>query len=152
MQLQKKQQGFTLMELMIVVAIIGILTAIAYPSYQDQLNSSRRSDAQGALTGFASAMERHFTANNSYLGAGVAGADTGAPAIYASQSPLDGTSKYYNLTIQAGITSTSYTLRATPINGQVGNGLMELLSTGQKRWDKNNSGDASGTGENNWTK
>jgi len=151
MHLQKKQQGFTLMELMIVVAIIGILTAIAYPNYQESVNSSRRSDAQGALTGFAGAMERHFTANNSYLGAGVAGADTGAPAIYATQSPLDGTSKYYNLTIQAA-TVTTYTLRATPINGQVGNGLMELLSTSQKRWDKDNSGDANGTGEDNWNK
>jgi len=151
MHLQKKQQGFTLMELMIVVAIIGILTAIAYPNYQESVNTSRRSDAQGALTGFAGAMERHFTANNSYLGAGAAGADTGAPAIYATQSPLDGTSKYYNLTIQAA-TVTTYTLRATPINGQVGNGLMELLSTSQKRWDKNNSGDATGTGENNWNK
>jgi len=151
MHLQKKQQGFTLMELMIVVAIIGILTAIAYPNYQESVNSSRRSDAQGALTGFAGAMERHFTANNSYLGAGAGGADTGAPAIYATQSPLDGTSKFYNLTIQAA-TATTYTLRATPINGQIGNGLMELLSTGQKRWDKNNSGDATGTGENNWNK
>jgi len=151
MHLQKKQQGFTLMELMIVVAIIGILTAIAYPNYQESVNSARRSDVQGALTGFASAMERHFTANNSYLGAGAAGADTGAPAVYTTQSPADSGTKFYDLTIQAA-TATTYTLRATPINGQVGDGLIELLSTGQKRWDKDNSGDATGTGENNWNK
>jgi len=152
MNLEQKQQGVTLIELMVVVAIVGILVAIAYPSYQDSVKSSRRSDAQGALTGLASAMERHFTANNSYLGAGASGADTGAPAIYATQSPLDGTSKFYDLTIQAGITATTYTLRATPISAQVGDGLIELLSTGQKRWDKDNSGDATGTGENNWNK
>lgn len=151
MNYRHKQQGVTLMELMIVVAIIGILTAIAYPSYQDQVESSRRSDAQGALTGFASAMERHFTANNSYLGAGTGGADTGAPAVYTTQSPADSGTKFYDLTIQAA-TATTYTLRATPINGQVGDGLMELLSTGQKRWDKDNSGDGTGTGENNWNK
>jgi type IV pilus assembly protein PilE len=139
------------MELMIVVAIFGLLVAIAYPNYQDSVNNGRRVDAQGAVTGFASAMERHFTANNSYLGAGVAGADTGAPAIYMTQSPRDSGTKFYNLTIQAA-TATTYTLRATPINGQVGNGLIELLSTGQKRWDKDNSGDATGTGENNWNK
>ena len=152
MNFRQTQQGVTLMELMIVVAIIGILTAIAYPNYQEYSKNARRTDAQGALTGLASAMERHFTANNSYLGAAAAGADTGAPAIYATQSPLDGTPKFYNLTIQAGITATTYTLRATPINGQAGDGLIELLSTGQKRWDKDNSGDATGAGENNWNK
>ena len=145
------QKGYTLMELLMVVAIIGILAAVAYPSYQEQVKSSRRSDAQGALTGFASAMERHFTANNSYLAAGAAGGNTGAPTIYATQSPLDGTSKYYNLTINAA-TATTYTLRATPITSQVGDGLMELLSTGQRRWDKDNSGSATGPGENNWNK
>ena len=151
MNMEQKQSGFTLMELMIVVAVLGLLVAIAYPSYQNYVNDTKRADAQGALTGFAGAMERHYTANNSYLGAGTGGADTGAPAVYATQSPIDGTPKSYNLTIQAA-TATTYTLRATPIGGQIGNGLMELLSTGQKRWDKDNSGTATGTGENNWNK
>ena len=60
-------KGFTLVELMIAVAIVGILASIAYPSYQDSVRKSRRADAKGALLGFANAMERHFTENNSYL-------------------------------------------------------------------------------------
>ena len=54
-------KGFTLIELMIAVAIVGILAGIAYPSYQDSVRKSRRADAQGALLGFANAMERYFT-------------------------------------------------------------------------------------------
>jgi len=55
------QKGVTLMELMIVVAIIGIIAAVAYPSYQEFVMKSRRADAQAALVSFAGAMERHFT-------------------------------------------------------------------------------------------
>lgn len=146
-----KQKGFTLLELMIVVAIIGVLAMVGYPAYQDHVKSARRSDAQGALLGFSNAMERHYTANNTYLGAGTTDGNTGAPTVYADESPLDGSPKFYDLTIQAA-TATTFTLRATPKAGQAGDGLMELLSTGQKRWDKDNSGDATGAGENNWNK
>ncbi|WP_404368388.1 type IV pilin protein [Marinobacter sp.] len=130
----KTGSGFSLIELMIVVAIIGIIAAIAYPSYVQYVEKARRSDAQGALTGLASAMERHYTSSNSYKGAGPGGADTGAPAIYPDESPVDGGVKFYDLTIQAA-TDTSYTLRATPKNAQVGDGQLELDSTGARRWD-----------------
>ena len=100
------EKGFTLIELMIVIAILGILAAIAVPAYQGSVIKSRRADAQGALTGFANAMERHFTTNNTYGGAAAGGADTGSPAIFPTQSPLDGSNKYYNLTITAADAST----------------------------------------------
>ena len=77
----QKQQGFTLIELMVTVAIVGILAAIAYPSYQSSVIKSRRADAEGVLLGLANAMERHFTESNTYLGAGTT--DTGAPSIYS---------------------------------------------------------------------
>ena len=110
----KEQQGFTLIELMIGVAIIGILAGIAYPSYQDSVMKSRRRDAQGALTGLANAMERHFTETNTYVGA----ADgSGVPTIYATQSPVDGGTAYYNLTIDP-VTASSFTLNATPTGPQ----------------------------------
>lgn len=144
----QRSKGFTLMELMIVVAIIGILAAFAYPSYENSVKKSRRADAKGALDGFAQAMERYFTANNTYLGAATGGANTGAPAIYSTESPIDGSTKFYNLTIQAA-TATTFTLRATPKNAQAGDGMLEIDNTGARRWDANanNTFDA---GENTW--
>lgn len=66
-------KGFTLIELMIAVAVVGILAAIAYPSYQDSVRKSRRADAKSAL--LDAAHERTvFTENNQYtatLGTGV---------------------------------------------------------------------------------
>lgn len=146
-------RGFTLVELIIVVAIIGILAAIAYPAYTEQVAASRRADGQAALVQFANAMERYFTRNNGYTGAADGGADTGAPAaaVFPSQAPLDGGTKYYNLTISAA-TASSYTLRATPIGGQADDGLLELDHTGARRWDRDDDGDASEAGEDCWEK
>lgn len=138
-----------MLEVIAAVAIVAILAAIAYPSYQSSVRKSRRSDAEGALVGLSNAMERQFTVNNTYLGYAVGPADTGAPTIYPSQSPIDGSTKYYNLTINAATAST-YTLRATPIGSQVGDGYLELDNTGARRWDKNNDGDTADTGETNW--
>ncbi len=160
---QQHTRGFTLIELLIAVVIVGILSAIAYPAYQNSVTQSRRADAQGALTQLSNAMERVFTQNNTYmpLAGGVPTAPTlgtGAatpPHIFPSQAPLDGATKYYNLSISAvaptAITATTFTLRATPIagTGQANDGIIELDHTGAKRWDTDNSGGFSAT-ENNW--
>ena len=66
MKSKKNSAGFTLIELMIVVAIVGILAAIAYPSYQEQVRKSRRSDAMNALSTAAAMQERWFTEHSSY--------------------------------------------------------------------------------------
>ena len=155
----KTQKAFTLIELMVTVAIVGILAGIAYPSYINSVTKSRRSDAMGALLGFANAMERRFTETNSYCNSGGAGGanscgdadatnDTGSPSIYATQSPVDGGTKYYNLTINSA-TANTYTLRATPIGSQVGDGMLQIDQTGSRGWDTsgNNAIDA---GENTW--
>ncbi len=149
MRSHKNQRGFTLIELMIVVAIIGIIAAIAYPSYSEHVQKTKRSDGQGALMGLAAAMERHYASNNSYAGAGSDG-DTGSPTIYADEAPLDGNDKYYDLTIQAADAS-SFTLRAAPKGGQAGDGMLELDSTGVRRWDEDDS-KAFETGEDTWSK
>ena len=133
--MQRNQQGFSLLELMIVCAVVGILASIAYPSYQNHLQNTRRADAQGGLMGFANAMERYYTRNNTYVGA-VAG------TVFPAQWPLEGTVRYYNLAFTAAPTATAYTVLATPIAGtsQAGNGRLELDSTGARRWTTNDDG------------
>ena len=129
----KKQRGINLIELMIVVAIIGIIMSFAYPAYLEQIRDTRRADCTGALVGLGNAMERHYSINGSYLAAAAAGADTGVPAIYAASCPVDGGAATYNITIAAAATST-YTLNAAPTGAQTGDecGTLTLTNTGVK--------------------
>lgn len=101
----RRSFGFTLIELMIAVAIVGILAAIAYPSYQDQVRKGRRADAMAQLVTLAQAYERYYTSNNTYVGFW----DT-VPANQKN-SPTEGTA-YYVLTAPVE-TRTAFTLTAT---------------------------------------
>ena len=129
----KRQQGFSLIELMIAVAIVAIIAAIAYPSYLEQLRKTRRADCSGALVGMAAAMERFQTMNNTYLGAAAGGSNTGAPAVFPTTCPVDGGTATYNLTISAATAST-FTVQAAPTGVQSGDdcGTFTLTSTGVK--------------------
>lgn len=132
-----QQSGITLIELMIVVAIIGILAAIALPSYNQYVERTRAADAQGALMSLANALERYHTQNNTYVGATL-----GAGGIFPNESPIDSGTKFYDLAIvdvadpsTANTGVNSYRLEARPKNGQ-GGGNIVLLSTGQRiNWD-----------------
>ncbi|WP_455208151.1 type IV pilin protein [Kaarinaea lacus] len=148
----RNSTGFTLVELMIVIVIVSLLAMVAVPSYNKSVTKARRADAQSSLSNLAGAMERFFTENGTYIGAAGSSATptaTGAPWIYHTQTPIDGNVKFYNLTIQVA-TAGAYTLRATPIGGHVGDGYLELVSTGVERWDRNNDGDTIDPDEDHW--
>lgn len=138
-----KAKGFTLIELMVVVAIAGILVAFGYPAYQGVIKESYRKTAQSDLMAFAAAMERHHTGSFTYKGAASAGADTGSPEVFTSWSPASEASgnKRYNLSIESA-SGVDYVIKATPVSGksQASDGTIWYYSDGRKAWDENNSG------------
>lgn len=124
---QKKSQGFTLIELMITVAIIGILAAIAYPSYTESVRKAKRKDAVFALTDIANRLERYYTENNKYTGATITNL-----GLSSSITP-DG---LYTLSVPS-LTATTFTVTATPVStGPQAQdskcGSLSITSTGSK--------------------
>jgi type IV pilus assembly protein PilE len=134
--------GFSLLELLVALAILGILVSIAYPSYTRYLVRANRADAQTQLTQAAQWMERYYTTHDSYTAATL-------PSNLA-QSPASGTA-VYNLSFNPPSTASSYTLVATPtragLNGT--DGVLQLDSQRNKAWDRNNNGTID-SGEDTW--
>ncbi len=114
-----QSKGFTLIEIMIVVAILGIITAIAYPSYIEQVRKGNRSEAKTALLGLAQKMERCFTQYNAY---------DNANCPTSAQTTENG---FYQLTVST--TSTTYTLTAEATGGQAGDTDCKKLTINQAR-------------------
>lgn len=164
--MKRKTNGFTLIELMIVVVIIGILAAIAYPSYSQWVTETRRSDAQAALMDLAAKLERYFSQCNSYTTT-LTGAKTVTDCTNADRAGgglrYPGTAalspdRHYVLTVSAATPacpiSSCYEAIADPAASgatqqQKTDGRLRLLSSGERFWDRNNDGTFAST-ENTW--
>ena len=117
--------GFTLIELMIAVAIIGILVKLAYPAYTQSVLKSHRAEAKSALLDLASREERYFGTANQYSPTGTTlGYASGATLTAAAPLPvMTGNAAYYNLSVQvpdpaAPTGSPSFLATATAVNAQ----------------------------------
>lgn len=132
----RRSAGFTLIEVMIVVVIIGILSSIAYPSYQDYVKQARRADAQASLMELAQFMERHYTSKGGYLEDGQSGS---APSLPFTSSPKDSSSAAYTLSLAQGITAQTYSLQAVPTGMMSGDSCGTL--TVDHRGKKGSGGD-----------
>ena len=122
----KSHAGITLIELMIVVAIIGILASIAYPSYVDYVLRSNRVDAQAIMMENAQFMERWFTTNGTYAGAPM-------PTAVSPKNSTATTAKYA-IAFNPAISATTYTIQAALANGNTDPlcGTITLNQTGGK--------------------
>ena len=117
-----KNQGFTLIELMIVVAVVAILSSIAYPSYTEYVRRGHRADARMGLLQAQQWLERAATATGVY--------PTTLPDTFTWASDA---TKRYTIGFQTGNTNAAFTLAATPKNGPQKNdkcGTYTLSNTG----------------------
>lgn len=110
-----KSKGFTLIELMVVLVIVAILVAYAYPNYVGHMQRASRVDAQQMLSRGAQVMERNASTNNTYLN--LDGTTPTAATVFGSATVSSGGSTVrYNMSLVA--TARTYTLTATPVGGQ----------------------------------
>ena len=146
----QNSKGFSLIELMIVVAIIGILAGIAFPSYQESIRKANRTDAQTELLQFSAALERQYVRTGNYTSILNDSTCTAqcvpvASIFTAGQDAI----KNYAFTVTINTATNSYTVYASPQSGgrMSGDGPFILQSDGTKGWAKGLADNTSDTSQ-----
>jgi type IV pilus assembly protein PilE len=134
----KKNRGFSLIEVMIVVLIIGVISAIAYPVYQQYVLRSYRAEAKRSLQEAAQWMERNYSLTQTYLlqanGTTLDAAALTAQPFAKVPAGATGGALRYNISFSAGPAANTFTLQAVPANNQAVDkcGTFSLTSTQQR--------------------
>lgn len=154
---RRSSHGFTLIELMIVVAVVGLLTTIALPSYQKYVQKSRRTDAKNAVLDLASREEWFFSVNNAYTNSAPA-LGYGAASAFPLAVNASGQS-YYNLSVPtvtaasgSGATAVApgFTGLATPTGSQAADSTCYAYQIDQLGTQTNWNGTTALTGIGCW--
>jgi type IV pilus assembly protein PilE len=120
--------GFTLIELMVTVAVVAILGTIAMASYSSQIQKSRRTDARSAVMDLAGREEKLFSTVNAYS---AAASDLGYGAVGAPWPISVGPNNYYNVSVTVANPPVSFLITATAINAQTADTKCTTLSVDQ---------------------
>ena len=122
-------RGFTLIEVVIVAAIVSILALVAIPSYKEQVRKARRADAAGVLLQNEQFLGRFFTENRRFD----QDRNGNAVALPHAKSPIDGAEIIYNVNLQA-VAANTFTLQAIPVGSQAVDvcGTLTLNQAGRK--------------------
>ena len=150
----KAAQGFTLIEIIITVAIIGILLKIALPSYNNSIMQSRRTAAKTALLDLASREARYYSTNNAYTNSltnlGYGNYTVGTQVANSISLPLNGSGEYYDLTVSTSNSNAQFLGTATPENAQAGDGCGTYTIDNFGNQQANGSVGATANGINCW--
>ena len=113
----KKTAGFTLIELMITVAVIGILAAIALPSYNQYIARAKRAEARAAILQAEGWLERFYTENNQYTNNSPA---DNANSVFSSKYSSVPNSGAANYSVTLVVTTQSFTITTSPLGSMTG--------------------------------